>query len=248
MRPVIACVFHNKAALGCTAAALIASLQSYVSDYLRPAWNVDAELVERAPQDGDWVLAFADNADQAGTLGYHEAEDLISGYVFVKTAQEDKEPESLVSSHEVAEMLLDPLANKMITTPRGRVVAYEICDPVQAEWFTGPNLLRLSNFVLPGWFGGPPVIHNGKPFYDYLGTCQQPWEIRPGGYIPVYYASHRVWSIHVHPRGQAKLIQAYATRRRDLRRLHRRILKEEAGAGGGERRGDTASAPRPLVV
>jgi hypothetical protein len=101
-------------------------------------------------------------------------------------------PMGLIASHEIAEAMADPGVNLCAIGPRLQICAYEVCDPVERSTFN-VNGLAMTNFVLPGWF------HNYRqPKYDYLGQCQNPFEILPGGYqsvltargwTPVYAAS-----------------------------------------------------------
>lgn len=181
MTPTIACVFHQTVPLGVDPAALLVALQEYVDKHLGPVWSVGCKLrLSDVVGPGEWMLVWADDADQAGALGYHN--DPLGrpvGYVFVRTSQRAGEPISVTASHELAEMLIDPGANLGAFTPRGRWAALEICDPVESETFA-INGLPVSDFVYPPWFGEPGQV------YDHLGHLSKPWQLLRGGYIPVW--------------------------------------------------------------
>jgi len=180
--PTITVVFQHTVSLGVDSSALVDALQKYIDEQLAPQWAVHANLVMSGPSipKGAWALCFADDSDQAGALGYHELEGLVPcGFVFVRSAASAGVSVSETASHELAELLLDPAANLAALSPRGHLVAREICDPVQGPTIT-VNGLPMADFVLPSWYGA------GSAPYDLTGACQQPWEVLPGGYVPVW--------------------------------------------------------------
>jgi len=223
MIPTIACIFRHTTTLDCDRAALLAGLQTYVDEHLGPVWLKGARVVLKAGADeGDWPLYFLDDADQAGALGYHTDPDGAGpkppmGFVFVRTAIVDGNPVSFVASHELAEMLVDPGCNLGALTPRGRWAALEVCDPVEREGFILGGLI-MANFVYPAWFGQP-----GSRF-DHGNTCQHAYEIRPGGYLPVWLGGR--W-MEVFADGPGAIY--HAARDKRLRRSGRRRL-HKAGA------------------
>ncbi len=157
-------------------------LQSYVSSYISPAWGVSCSLsvVTEPTKAVDGLLIFADDTNQAGALGYHDLEGgQPIGYVFVRTSETDGDPVSVVASHELAEMLIDPDADQVVRDAYAGFVAKEICDPVESNTFEISGV-PVSNFVTRNWFGGP-----GKP-YDFLNVLTQPYQIASGGYAIVW--------------------------------------------------------------
>src|SRR6266545_206092 len=98
MKPqTIACIFRNTVPLGVDRAKLIASLSAYAA-ILAGAWPFACQLIPAdKPPPGSWPLIFADDADQAGALGYHDDPDGSGarppeGFVFVRTSQRYGEP------------------------------------------------------------------------------------------------------------------------------------------------------------
>lgn len=184
MNPTISCVFAHTAPLGMTADEMLSKLTDYVKLAFGPVWSVQCSLkLATAIQPGTWGLVFSDDADQANALGYHEttSEGLPLGHVFVHTSNEAGEPITCVASHELAEMLADPGCNLGAFSPRRRWIALEVCDPVESGTFH-INGTPFSNFVRPSWFGGVPDAEG----YDYLKLCAAPWQLLPGGYVPVF--------------------------------------------------------------
>lgn len=216
--PRIACLFHTTLRLGCEEAQLVAALQSYVNDWLCPAWGASALVYDpRGPDGGpgDWPLVFADDSDQARALGYHELDgSRPCGFVFVRTSTDAGEPVSVTASHELAELLLDPGCNVAARSPRGRWVGREVCDPVQGTYLTVGGL-QLANFVLPSWYGA------GQAPYDAAGEVAAPWEVLAGGYVPVWDDEAQSWTSLF---GSRAAEEAFARRGAGgrLRRLGRR--------------------------
>lgn len=176
---------------------MVAAVNKQVRDHIAPAWGVDRFVIEYHDGDlasvqaevpkGDWVFALLDNADQAGVLGWHWQDDAdhIYGEYFAEpslkagsTALGGTYALSATLSHEAAEVLGDPNCNRWRDTGRGFAVAEELSDPVEADGYEIDGV-RVSNFVLPEWFD--PVASPGERF-DYLGRCQRPFSMTPGGY------------------------------------------------------------------
>lgn len=174
-------LFQNTLDLGCPQAKLVQALQEWSDKHFGPAWGRECVLCGTVDHPGvaDCTLIFADDSDQAGALGYHDdPAGSPRGFVFVRDAQRSGRHVATVASHELGELLADPWCNLLVPTPRGRLVALEVCDPVQASTFDVQGL-PMSNFVLPSWFGEGPAP------YDYLRTLASPFQIGHGGYAIV---------------------------------------------------------------
>lgn len=162
-------------------AFFIALLQEY-ADIFAGVWHTPCKLVVGDKMvAGQWAAVFTDNATVAGALGYHDTtpDGLPLAHNFVQTSLADGELPSVTASHELAEMLVDPAVNLCAMGPRGLIYAYESCDAVERETFPIGGV-QFSDFVYPAWF---EMFRRAK--YDYLGRCQRPFQILPGGYMPV---------------------------------------------------------------
>lgn len=156
----------------------------YMHYHLYPAWGVSCGVHFGEPSGDTWELYFLDDADQATVLGLHDvdpADGLPRGFVNLSECQRLAVHPFTVACHELAEMLTDPMGHVAVQSPRGRWAALEICDPVQGETFPIMGL-PAADFCWPGWFGLPQTDPHR---YDECGRCAQPWEILPGGYLPV---------------------------------------------------------------
>ena len=94
---------------------------------------------------------------------------------------------SVTASHELLEMLVDPLGSRMVTAPSldpaasGRLVHFlvEVGDPVEAEFYT-INGINVSDFVLRDYYHRRP--HPGDE-YDQRAKVEHSFQVLPKGYI-----------------------------------------------------------------
>ncbi len=203
-------LFQNKTSFTPDQNTLLSALASFANSYVGPAWGVSVSLsvVTDLNASVDAFLVFLDNTNQQGALGYHDFENgKPVGYVFVETSLQAGDQVSVVASHELAEMLVDPDADQFVRDAHAGFVAKEVCDPVEASTFT-INGVEVSNFVTRAWFGG-----SAGP-YDYNKILSQPFQLASGGYAIVWtfgQGYHDVYGI----RAQKKAPGTY--RRRELR-------------------------------
>jgi hypothetical protein len=188
--PSIACVNGAKTPLGVNWSQLIAALDEYANAIFAPVWGTPAKIIDGGTgthiPTGCWGMLFLDDADEPGALGYHAltSEGLPLSKVFVKTTVDDGQKVSVTAAHELAEMLVDPGIQLGAIGPDGMTwYAYEMSDAVEREEFT-VNGVAMSNFVYPAWFEA--FRRPGSVKFDHLGTCRRPFELRPGGYMPVF--------------------------------------------------------------
>jgi len=180
---------------------VIRALQKQVSSDLAPAWCVDARLCfvgSGAPiPAGAWAITISDNTDDpAGDLGYHSS-DANGPYakVFAKTTMDDNQEWSAVISHELLEMLINPLGSLAAFVPSdntgliGRYYDLEVCDPVypQDQCYKIDNVL-VSDFVFPAWFA-PWITDAGPgrltPQVDKADRVQAALQLAPGAIVAV---------------------------------------------------------------
>src|SRR5947209_8790563 len=181
---------------------VVAALQKQVQNDFCPAWNVGVPSLVFVPQgqaapEGAWQLVVLDDSDQAGALGYHDvtANDQPLGKVFAKEDINAGTSWSVTMSHELLEMLADPLINLTAllqrTAKSGRIYMYEDCDPVEDDSFgyTVDSVL-VSDFVLPSWF-----VPGSPGPWDFQKKLSAPFELLPGGYIGVMsFSSRKGWT------------------------------------------------------
>lgn len=171
--------------------ALVADLAQQVIRDFGPAWGIAAEVDMGG---GGWPIALRDApgaGDPADALGYHDidASGHPYGVVFWKPSVAAGVAWQTVASHEVLELLADPLVYSCAFidgSPRadgtsGSLVPIEACDPVQGQSYPGVlHRSALSNFVLPAWF-----VPGYRGPVDHLGKLPGPLQIAGGGYAEI---------------------------------------------------------------
>ena len=213
--PRIACVNKAHTDLGVDFAKLIRTLQTFVDECLVPVWRTPARLVRaRRELPGAWTLVFLDDADHAKRLGYHR---LLKNRrplakVFVKPSLKCHEPVSLVASHELAEMLVDPGNNFWCVGPRRKLYAYEVCDAVEQATFKLDGL-AMSDFLYPPYFEN--IRRSKSTRFDYLGKITRPFQVLRGGFALV------------RTRGKKTVEFGSVARGRDFRKEDRRYHRSQ---------------------
>jgi hypothetical protein len=81
-------------------------------------------------------------------------------------------------SHEVAEMFLDPWCSGWYDSGKGYLVAAEIGDPVQSDYYLIDGV-AMSNFLCGPWFN--PLAAKTDRF-DWMGKLHAPFTMSRGGY------------------------------------------------------------------
>lgn len=186
--PTITCANLAKTELGVDFNKLVRALQIFADKHFVPVWGTPCRLeisTDGKIPAGNWGLVFLDDADAADALGYHDLtkSGLPLSKIFVRTTIDNGDKVSVTASHELAEMLVDPGIQLGALNTNGVWYAYETADAVETEEFVVDGI-SMSNFVYPSWF--EPFRKQGSANFDHLGTCKKPFELRPGGYIPVF--------------------------------------------------------------
>ena len=190
VRPRIALLDQRRQVFGPSIEALAVALQIQVSRDFAPRWDRNARILAipqgQEPPEGSWWLIILDYAGR-GALGYHfvTPEGLPRAVVGGVSCGE-RWP--VVASHELLEMLCNPLLDACIYNPRlNRNIPWEVCDPCQADAYpihpANLDSIQVSNFVYPGWFRSNAHgsrNKDGGPF-DHMRRIHAPFEISPSG-------------------------------------------------------------------
>jgi hypothetical protein len=152
-----------------------------------PVWGTPDKLIKSNDFVKDaWAVVFLDNADKPGALAYHDLTP--SGFplskVNVKTTLDNNDLVSVSASHELVEMLVDPVINLLSTGPDPKTIyAYESADPVEALSFD-VNGIPMSDFVYPSYF--EVFRKTGSVKFDPLDKVNKPFQILSGGYQIIF--------------------------------------------------------------
>jgi hypothetical protein len=163
-----------------------AALQTQVSRDFAATWGIDARLrVTDEAGDDEEALYLLDDGLQANALGFHTrtANERPCGFVLVRLCLDAGDSWQATASHELLEMLADPLVNLVAEGQfqgRPALFALEACDPVENDEYEIAGL-PVSNFVLPTWFLPGPLPD--EMLVDFLGRLAEPGTLSPGGYV-----------------------------------------------------------------
>jgi hypothetical protein len=174
-------------------AAIAEALTKQIARDFAPRWGV-APVTVRLSGRGE-KLHFFDFA-HSGDFGFHQVAD--SGEAFAHVAVgpslthgsdwlSGTDAVSASTSHEVLEMLADPVANEYSFDGFGHMWAREVCDAVQERTYSiraAGKAVRVSDFVLPSFFN--PWA--SRPF-DHLDALKTPFTLDHGGYAMVERAT-----------------------------------------------------------
>jgi hypothetical protein len=179
----IACINKAKTGLGVPFPMLTAALQKCYDEHFLPVWGYPVKLYNtKKAKRSDWLFIYFDDADEAGAEGYHDLthHGQPVSKVFVTTSLEDNVPVSVTASHELFEMVIDPIANLWAQATNRTQYAYEMCDPVEEDTFMVDGI-EMSNFLHPSWF--EPFKHPPRTKFDHLGKLKRPFTMTKGGYV-----------------------------------------------------------------
>jgi hypothetical protein len=183
--PKIVCINKAHTDLGVDFDKMIRALQAFIDECLAPVWRTPAKLVpSRKELPGAWTLVFLDDADRAKTLGYHKLlkNRLPLAKVFVRPSLKQREAISVVASHELAEMLVDPGNSFWCLGSKRKLYAYEVCDAVEQVQFKLDGM-AMSDFLYPAYF--QTIRHARSTQFDYLGKITRPFQVLRGGFALV---------------------------------------------------------------
>src|SRR5260221_5942982 len=103
-----------------------------------------------------WPIFINRHSIDPGALAWHTDDNRqIYGRVFAGDCRLYNLLLSVTLSHEILEMMVNPDASKAYKMADGRMIAYEVCDPVQADELSyekDGSGVKVSNFVLPSYF------------------------------------------------------------------------------------------------
>lgn len=156
------------------------------------SWGTQVTVLRTRSGRIDGELVLVDTSDVAGALGYHELspEGTPYGIVAIKTTMDAGYDPMVTLTHEFFEMAVDPDAIGIAEVEASgafRGIAYELCDPVEADGdgdrltLSTGRVVTISDFVTMAWF----VAGSPGP-WDYRGLLRGPLTLRPGGYTADY--------------------------------------------------------------
>jgi hypothetical protein len=165
-----------------------AVLQKQVSRDLKPLWNVDATVeVYKTLEDvpiSYWPLIIKRDIEIVGANGIHSSRD---GRPFALVTY--RKDWSRTASHELVDMLVDPLGNRTIPAPSPNPadknkqvnILVEIAQPVEGdERAYQIDGVLVTDFVTPAFYD---PARNKKSRYSFTGSATEPLKILKGGFL-----------------------------------------------------------------
>jgi hypothetical protein len=183
--PTVALISQSTKVSQSDLAGYVAPYQTYIDSWITKYYStakakVVAPTNGRAPT-GAWIMHYLDNLNQPGALGYH-SDSHHKPVAYIDASQDPL----FTGSHELAEMLGDPMGNNTYTAPspdpadQGKEVEIldELCDPCEDNSFAiEVDGVSLSDFITPNFGNG-----TGGP-YDAAEKLTKPREVAVNGYI-----------------------------------------------------------------
>jgi hypothetical protein len=185
-----------------------AAVQKQLTRDFSPIWGLHATLdtfadLASVPSDYHPIVLFGDADELVGQLdvaiGPELAAQLIDDFerdrlgglhlnAFTRqpfALVEASDAWSVIISHEVIEMIVDPYGNRLVAaahpldkTERVKYLV-EVCDPCQSVWYP-VNGVPVSDFYTPRYFD-PVGLPGGR--YSFTGQLEHPLQILDGGYV-----------------------------------------------------------------
>jgi hypothetical protein len=169
-------------------AALLPVLQKY-ADIVTQQWSLDkvtlhfAASVREADPNHEWVVNNNRSPDPS-MGGFHDIQPngLPFSRVYAGDAFREGFSNTVDLTHELAEMIVDPMINRQWDDGAGKSYLIEVGDPVEADKDAiNVDGVKCSNFVLPAYYGRRRI--NGGP-YDYGRKLTAPCPaMTVGGYV-----------------------------------------------------------------
>jgi len=173
----------------------VSALNIQVSRDFLPIWNVHATIqvlssAKNIPA-GVWPV-FLVASLPPGEGGFHlDKKNQPYAEVIATPASDDW---TIDASHEIIEMLVDPMGNRLQTSNAIEISGngvkdatgdfdylVEACDPCEAnDYAYGINGIAVSDFITPSFYD--PVGTTGAR-YSFGGNIKAPRQVLPGGYI-----------------------------------------------------------------
>lgn len=186
-------------------AAYVAAQNTQLQRDFAPIWNTVAKIIQvtslKSLAGTEWPLYLRDHTG-ADDLGNHAVtSNTPYGVIGVADCALDGSSWTVDASHEVLEMLIDPLVTTYCVASDGWTYTKEVCDAVQDDRY-GYRIdgVLMSAFVRPAWFDLTTQQHECVIFPNNVSvSC--PFQLGKGGYIQRIKPGDPSWSM-VTPLGE----------------------------------------------
>jgi hypothetical protein len=163
-------------------------------DEFTPPHHLEGTTLAVDAPSADYPVYLLPDSDVAQAAGYHAVDPDGRPYarVFTRGVELDGSAEaiSVILSHEVLEMRLDPNAATWVQDDQSQLWALEACDEVEGRAYTDTTTgTWLSDYLLPGFFT-PRTAKSVVSRLDRMGILTAPYTVDDeNGYAIVETAS-----------------------------------------------------------
>jgi len=160
------------------------ALQVQIDRDFGPVWGVSAQVVALGPSEivpkTAWPITIVNKP--VGGLGIHLDKN---GRPFAQV--KDTLDWTVTASHELLEMLVDPLGHRFVSAPdidpevskHNVFYLVEVADPCEMYTYS-INGVDVSDFVTPDYYDVTP---SSGAVFDFAGRLDSPLEVPNGGYL-----------------------------------------------------------------
>lgn len=242
----------GKGPKGPTVAESVLAVQRQITEHFAPIWGCGASLsLRKSPgletgcfaddlRDIDGIIYISPKSktfeepalkgrriDHASAFHYAEHGGIPCGFVFPEIAAKNKVTWSVLLSHEVLELIIDPDVNLLVggVLPGGKhtvLVAYEVCDPVQSTTYELDGV-KVGNFVTPQFFKIKPRRRGRFENTNYLNEPLRPFDVVQGGCYWYFDPATSKWAMY--PRATDGAFSKIRDHLGDVPRSRRRIAR-----------------------
>lgn len=165
--------------------AFVTAVEHQLMVDLRP-WNLDAVVYlagSDPPPTTRRLYLWNDATSPQVTSGLGVHDDRGDGHVFVDNARRRGRPWTVLGSHELIEMLVNPDLNAYrLRASADEFWAVEPCDPVEGQTYDVLGV-SVANFVYPAYYD-----EDAPGPYDHLRKITTPYQLATMGYADVVRA------------------------------------------------------------
>lgn len=238
----------GKGPKGPSVAEAVLAVQRQITEHFVPAWGCGASLSlhRMARGDADALEGFDGivyisprfqvarvkelgkrQVDRASAFHYKSYAGIPCGFVYPEIASVAGVEWSVLLSHEILELIVDPDLNLLVGgvlpgTKHTILVAYEVCDPVQCSTYPIGDI-RVGNFVTPQYFKINPREPRGHQPTNHLDIDLPPFDVLRGGCYWYFDPGPGTWKLYA--KADYRSFKRARDRLGDVPRTRRRIAR-----------------------
>lgn len=177
--PIIGCLNMTRGFLPYHFDDLINAIQAFLDQHFTTIWGCPARLEAIKPKHGiptgAWGLVVSKAKSEMGSL-------TADSLPIISVRLDDPTTAATSISFALAAALVNPTNNGAVLH-QGLWYGRNVTSAVRGTTFSVKGFL-MANFVYPAWFDENRVPKSTQ--FDHNKVCSKPFQILPGGYMPVW--------------------------------------------------------------